>query len=111
MAIWDPAARTEYINGVVRWADAPAPAARATVPRHPPETHSGRPGRPTSKHLCEAELERRYAAGEMLARLDKEATALLAWVKATHPTLNAGSPRTIENNIRSRHRALKATMK
>ncbi len=76
-----------------------------------PETHSGMPGRPTAKHLYTAELERRHAAGEMLPEVSKEAGALLSWFRAKHPSLNAGSPGTVQNNIRDRHRALRASTK
>jgi hypothetical protein len=77
----------------------------------PPDTHSGMPGRPTSRHLYEAELERRHTTGEMLPAVGQEAEALLAWLKSSHPNLAAGRPRSIENNIRDQHRALKARMK
>lgn len=76
----------------------------------PPETHSGMAGRPSAKHLYLAELERRHAAGQMAPKVAEEARALFDWLSTTRPELNAGSVRTIENNIRDRHRELKKTL-
>jgi hypothetical protein len=62
---------------------------------------SGSPGRPTSKQLVLAELDRRAAQGLLEKRLAEQARVLTRWLRDTHP-LHPGATRpTIENNIRS----------
>ena len=74
----------------------------------PPLTHSGMAGRPTAKHLCTAELERRAKAGTMCESVRAESRELHDWLQREHPKINPGTPKTIENNIRALHRDLKA---
>jgi hypothetical protein len=69
---------------------------------------TGAPGRPSSMHLVLGEFERRGAANELKARVCTEAAALAAWFSATHPGAPSPTAKTIENNIRSRFRAIKA---
>lgn len=73
-----------------------------------PRSKSGLPGRPTSKHLIMRELERRFAAGMMLPSVGKEAGALWDWLRLTHSDDPPGTAKTIENQIRARHRELRA---
>jgi hypothetical protein len=70
---------------------------------------TGAPGRPTSRHLILAELERRALAGIMDAKVGAEARALAAWLKETHPQYPPTTASTAENIIRDRHKVLKAT--
>jgi hypothetical protein len=73
-------------------------------------THSGFPGRPgKGKHLIDDEFDRRVAAGEALPSLADEAKALLDWLKEHHPKVARPTPKTIEENIRARHRQWKGT--
>jgi hypothetical protein len=69
---------------------------------------TGTAGRPTSKHLCIQEMERRYAADKMDARVSHEARALREWLAATHPKEPQPGAATLENSIRGRHRELKS---
>ena len=73
-----------------------------------PLTHSGMVGRPTAKHLYPDELERRAKAGIMCGKLAAESRELHNWLQQSHPEINPGTPKTIENNIRDRYRQLKA---
>jgi hypothetical protein len=68
-------------------------------------THSGYPGRPSKgKHLIDDEFDRRIAAGEALPSLADEAKALLDWFKRQHPKVARPTTKTIQENIRVRHR-------
>jgi hypothetical protein len=85
-------------------AEAPPKTAPEPAPAAPDRT--GFPGRPSkSKHLIDDEFERRVAAGEALPVLVEEAQALLQWFKAKYLTAERPTVKTIQNNIRSRHRA------
>jgi hypothetical protein len=94
--------RKDQVHAI--WSDA-EPAANQI--EKPALTHSGVPGRPTAKHLYQAELECRYAAGKMLPNVEAEAQELVAWLKVTYPDLNSGKARSVANNIRNRHRELR----
>lgn len=65
---------------------------------------SGLPGRPTVKQLIIAEFDRRMSSGQALGSLPAEARELSDWAFTNHPQAPAPSPRTIENQIRERHR-------
>lgn len=71
-----------------------------------PLTHSAMPGRPTARHLYLVELERRFKNGSLCTGVAAESRALYDWLKATHPDINRGTPKTIENNIRAPYRRL-----
>jgi hypothetical protein len=72
-------------------------------------THSGFPGRPSKgRHLIEDEFERRVVAGQALPLVADEAGALLDWFKGQHPTIARPTPKTIQENIRARHRQWRA---
>jgi hypothetical protein len=69
---------------------------------------TGLPGRPTSKHLYLAELERRASLGLMLPEVKAESVALHHWLKKEHGSAAASaSPKAIENSIRDTYRRLK----
>ncbi len=74
----------------------------------PDPTRSGMAGRPTARHLYEAELKRRTDANLMRGTVSQEAKELHNWLKSKYPKINPGTPKTIENNIRALHRKLKA---
>jgi hypothetical protein len=68
-------------------------------------THSGAPGRPTSRHLVEQELARRIAGHELVGpSIKAEAERLETWLKASHPSLPHMSAKTIGNSFRSKIR-------
>lgn len=67
---------------------------------------SGAPGRPTSKHLVECELDRREASGERHGTIDEWSKALSDWLKSTHPAMPPMRPSTIRNQLRTRLRGL-----
>jgi hypothetical protein len=72
-------------------------------------THSGFPGRPSKgKHLIDDEFDRRVAAKQALPLVADEAEALLDWFKQQHPTMARPTPKTIQENIRARHRQWRA---
>jgi hypothetical protein len=82
----------------------PAGAVDAKAP-----THSGFPGRPTKgKHLIDDEFERRIVARQVLPSLANEAKELLDWFKWQHPTMARPTTKTIQENIRERHRQWRA---
>lgn len=67
---------------------------------------SGAPGRPTSKHLITAELERMIEAGLVPSSLHNTAKILKTWLEEQRlPPMGIGS---IENIIRNRFNALKS---
>ena len=69
---------------------------------------TGLPGRPAkSKDLIATEFERRAAAGVVLASVRDEARHLARWLRDEHPNMPAATAKTIENNIRDRHRVLR----
>lgn len=68
---------------------------------------TGAPGRPTSKHLVLAELERRSAAGPLEETLAGEAHLLSSWLRRNHPGMPQLTDRSTENVIRARFRDLK----
>jgi hypothetical protein len=80
------------------------PAADSTNPSY----RAGTPGRPTSRHLVQAELRRRGRAGELKARLSEEAEALRIWLKNTHPDAPQLTKKSIENAFRGEYRKLRA---
>lgn len=68
---------------------------------------TGAPGRPSkSIHLIADEFERRAGKTECEPTLREEATALLSWIKVTHPSKDRPVRKTIENTIRNRYKAL-----
>ena len=62
---------------------------------------TGASGRPTSRHLVEAEAKRRIAAGDVPKSLPDFADSLLGWLSEKHPTAAPMTKKTIENRIRS----------
>jgi hypothetical protein len=84
---------------------AEAPPATVPEPAAAAPDRTGFPGRPSkSKHLIDDEFERRIAASKALPVLAEEARALLHWLEAKYPTAERPTLKTIQNNIRSRHR-------
>lgn len=102
--------RTEYYRVEVRVDDFLAlwPEARMSENSAPGSdtSRSGAPGRPTSKHLVECELDRREAKGERRGTIDEWSKTLSDWLRTTHPTMPPMQPATIRNQLRSRLRGL-----
>jgi hypothetical protein len=71
------------------------------------EAASGAPGRPTSRHLVEEEMRRRFASGIAESSLRAEARHLLKWLKQHHPKAPTMTEKTIENAFRELYRSLK----
>jgi hypothetical protein len=70
---------------------------------------TGAPGRPSSMHFIDDELARRAAEGRLLDTLKSEASALVAWLKESHPSAPRPAPISVENHIRKIYRQLKPT--
>lgn len=68
---------------------------------------SGSPGRPTGRHLYEAEFRRRAELGTAEHHLASEARYLQNWVREKHPSAPQPTVCTIQNNIREMHREYK----
>jgi hypothetical protein len=66
---------------------------------------TGAQGRPTSRHLAEAEFCHRIAIGAVQNTLKAEAQALSDWLKQTHAGMAQMSRKTVETCIRDAHRA------
>lgn len=66
----------------------------------PPAT-SGAAGRPSSKHLYEAELKRRFDAGTQATRISQQARDLVAWMESEHPDEPRPKSKAMEDAIRS----------
>jgi hypothetical protein len=64
------------------------------------EYRTGAPGRPSSSHLVEAELDRRISSGTRPGSAAKEAESLADWLKNTHPKLPPMTKKTILNRFR-----------
>jgi hypothetical protein len=64
------------------------------------EYRTGAPGRPSSSHLVEAELDRRISSGTRSGSAAKEAESLADWLKSTHPKLPPMTKKTILNRFR-----------
>lgn len=69
-----------------------------------PKIHTGCPGRPTARHLFEAELRRRAEAGKKCSTIGAEAAALREWLINVHPDIATPTARSIENSIRPEFR-------
>jgi hypothetical protein len=88
---------------------------RGVLVRHPHQGHtstaiaerSGAPGRPTSRHLVEAEFRRRAERGQVKHRLGLEAETLSQWLREQHPKAPKLTKKTIENFLRSEYRRVK----
>jgi hypothetical protein len=72
------------------------------------EATSGAPGRPTSRHLVEEEMGRRFASGIEEPSLRAEAAVLSKWLKQYHPDTPQMTPKTIENALRDVFKGLKS---
>jgi hypothetical protein len=72
----------------------------------PPESYrTGASGRPSSRHLVQAEFERRVASGTALGTLAEEAAHLVSWLAEAHPSAPPMTEKTIRNTLRESHRA------
>jgi hypothetical protein len=60
---------------------------------------SGAPGRPTSMHLVQAELDRRIAAGNSWPTKAAGADELRNWLQHEHPTVPRLTAKTIKNRL------------
>jgi hypothetical protein len=72
---------------------------------------SGFAGRPTSKHLVEAELRRRAQEGRLCETLAEETRELSAWLQKMHPDEPQATAKAIENGLRYLFWELRATTK
>jgi hypothetical protein len=81
----------------------------ASETEKPVETHTGLPGRPSAKHLINAEFERIVEEKRVPATVRDTAEVLAEWFSETHPKLAQPTVGTIENNIRDAHRSTKPT--
>lgn len=70
----------------------------------PAADKTGSPGRPSSRHLVEAEFEKRARAGETESSLAEQSRVLEDWLRQTHPSLARMTNQTIENAIRVAYR-------
>jgi hypothetical protein len=71
---------------------------------HVSDYRTGAPGRPSSSHLVEAELDRRISEGTRSSNATKEAKLLAEWLKNTHPSLPPMTAKTIHNKFRNKLR-------
>jgi hypothetical protein len=62
---------------------------------------TGTPGRPTSKHLVEAEAKRRFDIDEVPETLADFASSLSDWLKKSHPQAAPMTKKAIENAFRN----------
>ena len=69
---------------------------------------TGAPGRPTSTHLVEAEMRRRFAAGEQASSMRLEAEQLSAIISSKYPMAARITPKTIQNRFGALFRQLRA---
>jgi hypothetical protein len=65
---------------------------------------TGAAGRPSIMHLVEAEFQRRVDNGTALPVLRQEASELSAWARREHPEAPPVTAKTIENQLRAKHR-------
>jgi hypothetical protein len=63
-------------------------------------THTGRRGRPTSKHIYVAEANARARQGLLSPMIGSEAKHLAGWMRRSHPNAPPPKAETIENNLR-----------
>lgn len=78
---------------------------------YPPETHTGLAGRPTSRHLIDAQFSRMVAEANLPDSLSATAAELREWHSREHPQLALPSKKTIENNIRAAFNAARQAPK
>jgi hypothetical protein len=77
-----------------RWCDTwLAPAPQTLIAK------TGAPGRPTSMPIVLAEFERRRTSGKCEPSREAEASALVAWLKETHPDMPVPTAKTIRNKL------------
>jgi hypothetical protein len=70
--------------------------------------HTGMRGRPTSRPVIQREHIARWDRREALPGVRAEALALWNWLQSRHPGAAPGTPKTIEEIIRTEHRVRKA---
>jgi hypothetical protein len=97
-------AREEFLRWVeARGFDVPRFWKRNSA-AHVSDYRTGAPGRPSSSHLVEAELDRRISEGTCSSNATKEAKLLAEWLKNTHPSLPPMTAKTIHNTFRKKLR-------
>jgi len=67
---------------------------------------TGVSGRPSSRHLLEAEMRRRFSERESCGSYGAECQALATWLAAAHPEAAQATPKTIKNSCRGVWKAL-----
>jgi hypothetical protein len=89
----------------------PLPEKSKLTPSNAPEKpnlgRNGAPGRPSYMHLVENEFKLRQSTGRLEPSLTKEAAALAAWFRTTHPQARPYTPKAIYNKLGSLYRAAK----
>ncbi|WP_198353946.1 hypothetical protein [Sphingomonas sp. MA1305] len=89
----------------------PSPSANTAITTEPLNTdRTGGPGRPTSKHLYLAEMQRRSDNGQLADTLAGEVKALINWFDAqpNFSGLARMTERALQNAARNPYRGLKA---
>ena len=69
---------------------------------------TGFAGRPSSRHLLEAEMKRRAKVGDLKSSLREEARELAGWLRLMHPEFPPATANTIRNSLADLHRELRA---
>lgn len=82
------------------------PEIRTKSPRNVMTYRTGSAGRPTSKHLVEAEFDRRVRQGDLPSSLSQLAAEMVLWLTKTHPSAASMKAGTIANALRVRWHAL-----
>jgi hypothetical protein len=111
--VWEPKPELNHLEAWIAEYEAQQPqlaSRRADSGAGVPDPYrNGFPGRPSIRHLIDAEFRRRAGAGEMLPGVGKEAQVLYEWAAANHPKAQLPTPGAIENLIRDSHRKLRST--
>jgi hypothetical protein len=83
--------------------------AAAAAPVGNQETlRTGFAGRPSSRHLLEAEMKRRAKVGDLKSSLREEARELADWLRLMHPKFPPATANTIRNSLADLYRELRA---
>lgn len=69
---------------------------------------TGFAGRPSSRHLLEAEMKRRAKVGDLKSSLRQEAKELADWLRLMHSEFPPAKANTIRNSLADLHRELRA---
>ena len=87
--------------------DAPLPALEASRESTRPFYTTGVAGKPSSKHLVQAEMRRRATLGHLQPTISQEAETLSRWLVDAHPEAPPMTVKTIRNRLAAEYRELK----